>query len=481
MKFFKPDFYNKNFSMRLLKYYLRYSIVVFSAMYLKKKDVTDYKKNIYSPETFYGDKPCVDRASLVEEPLASLGTRIHILNGAEKTIDIAYFAMHMGETTDYFLGAVLRAADRGVHIRMLVDGMSGGLTSSNKDYAVALGAHPNIELKIYNSPRVLRPWTYNGRMHDKYIIIDNKLLLLGGRNIGDKYFNPSGYGKNISIDRDVLVFNTEYDKPHSDSVLFQVLKYMDSLWYSRYVTMPFTEDTFEGRLKRRELLARFCNVESAYPSLFDHSNDDYAKKTFPVNRITFLHNSITPLQKEPVVAYALYSLMLNAKKSVTLQSPYVVLDNSLKKFFREIGSKDIDCHLLTNSIASSPNMPAYSMYCNDKKEILQSGIRIWEYQSQNAIHAKTYLIDGRIAAVGSFNLDPRSEYIDTELMLVIDSEEFTGYLQDVQAQYIAKSLEVGKDGKYIKDHHVKQAKINPVKKAAITALRLPMRLFKYLT
>ncbi|MCD7827918.1 MAG: phosphatidylserine/phosphatidylglycerophosphate/cardiolipin synthase family protein [Clostridiales bacterium] len=470
----------RKLSKRMFRNYLNYAVFIFSIMYLRKKDVPENVKMMYSSEKFKGNGPCVDRVSLVEEPLTSLSTRIHILSSAEKTIDISYFAIQMGKTTDYFLGAILDAADRGVHVRILVDGASGGLTRSNKEYAVALGAHPNIDLKVYNPPDFLKPWTYNGRLHDKYIIIDNKLLLLGGRNIGDKYFNPIGYDKNISIDRDVLIYNTEYDKGSSASVLFQVRSYMSEIWHSAYVSMPFSQESNTGRQKRKELSENFSMIKKAYPTLFDHSHDDYEKTTFEANRITFLHNPIKTTQKNPTVAYALQNLMLTAKKSVTLQSPYVVLDDGLKKFFRDLGKKGIDCRLLTNSVASTLNMPAYSMYYIDKKELLQTGLRVWEYQSQNAIHAKTYLIDGRISAVGSFNLDPRSAYIDTELMLVIDSKDFTEYLSGIQSQYFNHSLEVGCDGKYIQRSDIEEAKVNPAKKTAIKILSVPMRFFKYL-
>ena len=131
-----------------------------------------------------------------------------------------------------------------------------------------------------------------------------------------------------------------------------------------------------------------------------------------------------------------------------MQSPYIILDDMLEDMLDQLGKKRIDARILTNSIASSPNPAACTAYFGDRKAILQTGVRLWEYQGTNSIHAKTYLIDDRMAVVGSYNLDPRSAYIDTELMLAIDSVEFTQHLKHVQNKYLQQSLEVSSDGTY---------------------------------
>ena len=113
------------------------------------RSVTEAFADTVSVSQFYGDGPCVDRVALVETPQEGFDTRIHILDEAQERIDLSYYAMHMGQTTDLFLGALLDAADRGVQVRILVDGQFGGLTYSHRDYAAALGSHPNISLRLH--------------------------------------------------------------------------------------------------------------------------------------------------------------------------------------------------------------------------------------------------------------------------------------------------------------------------------------------
>ena len=472
---------------RILKYgfaavflYLIYVVCTGVLPYLHQKTVSGSFADSAASTDYYGSTPCADRVALVEEPLESLGARIHLLDEARETIDLSYYAMHMGPSTDLFLGAILRAADRGVQVRILVDGMSGGLTWANRDYAAALGAHPNIQLKLYNPPNPLKPWTYNGRLHDKYLIIDNRLLLLGGRNIGDKYFNPEGFEKNLSIDRDVLVYNTQWQTGSRESVLFDVRAYLDTLWNSRDVRAPFQRDTPRGAVKRAALRNLLDTARAEYPALFDHSGDDYTAQTFPANRITFLHNGTQIGPKEPRVGYVLGQLLRGARQSVFLQSPYVVLDSALETLLTELGQMGIEYQILTKSLASSPNLPAFAAYLGDREKILSTGAQVWEYQSRHAIHAKTYVIDGRMTVIGSYNLDPRSAYIDTELMLAIDSRDFAAHLRQVQAGYQAQSLELGADGAYLPGQGPAEVPVSLLKRGAVRALSLPIRLFKYL-
>ena len=374
--------------------------------------------------------------------------------------------------------ALLDAADRGVQVRILVDAQFGGLTQSNRHYAAALGSHPNIQLKVYNPINPLKPWTWNGRLHDKYILIDNRLLLLGGRNIGDKYFDPAGYNQQLSLDRDVLVYNTAWDTPAQDSVLFQVREYMDQVWNQKESHLVFQEDTQKGLEKRQELLLGYQAFQEEQPDLFDHSQDQYQAWTYPANRVSFIHNDTNIGIKEPKAGYILGQLMVQAEQSVTMQSPYVILDPMLKEQFGQLRDRGIEARILTNSAGSSPNPIACAAYYGDRGTILRSGLSLWEYQGNHSIHAKSYVVDDRMTVIGSYNLDPRSAYLDTELLLAIDSPEFTEHFQQVQDFYFQQSLEVMENGKYEADAAPRAVSI--FKWIMIYGLYLPVKLLKYL-
>lgn len=432
-----------------------------------------------SPAAFYGDAPGSDRVALVETPAEGFATRLHILDEATERIDVSYYAMQMGETTELFWGALLDAADRGVQVRILVDGMFGGLTSFHKAYATALGAHPNIEVRVYNPPHVLMPWTWNGRLHDKYILIDDRLLLMGGRNVGDTYFGPDSYQKALTLDRDVLVYNTAGSDAEASAV-FAVRQYMDAVWEGGDVRAPFTRDTRRGADKRAALLENYRRFAADESALFDHTADDYMAWTYAANRVTFFHNDTQIGAKEPKTGYVLGKLLASAQESVVMQTPYVIPDAMLEATLQTIGERGIDATLLTNSIATSPNPVACSTYYGYRCTIQQTGVRLMEYQGENSIHAKTYLIDDRLAVVGSYNLDPRSAYIDTELMLAIDSPEFTQCLKQAQASCRQQALEVDADGGYVADAEVVPRPVSFLKWAMVYVIFLPARAFRFL-
>lgn len=459
-------------------------IILVYAVYVVITAVLPYYggKGVKTPanaSSYYGNgSASVDRVALVEQPLESLGARIYLLGEADKTIDISYYSIQMGQTTDLFLGAILDAADRGVKVRLLVDGMSGGLTPTHSAYAAALGAHENIDLRIYNRPNPLKPWTFNGRLHDKYIIVDDRIMLLGGRNIGDKYFNPNGFSGNLSIDRDVLVYNTDWENGADASVLSAVRAYMDSVFYGDNVKQIYQKDTKRGSAKREMLRETIADAKANYAGLFVHDTD-YIAATYPVNKISFIHNGTEIGPKEPIVADAIGALLLGADESVLLQSPYFVLDRMLGDLLNELGQKDISYEILTNSMGSSPNLPAFSAYCGDRDRILETGAMVMEYQSRHAIHAKSYLIDDRMSVVGSFNFDPRSAYVDTELMLAIDSEEFAAKLHETMDSYAEQALVITEDG-YIADDDVDKQPVFVLKRCLMAIISVVIRPFKML-
>ena len=470
----------KSCILAIVVFYLLYVVLtaVFPAMF--RKPVSDAFASSVSASNFYSDHECADRVALIESPTEGFESRLHLLDEATKRIDISYYAMHMGETTDLFLGAILNAADRGVQIRILVDDQFGGLTHSHADYATALGAHPNIELKTYNPLNPLKPWTWNGRLHDKYMIADNRLLMLGGRNIGDKYFDPEGYEKPLSLDRDVLIYNTEWNNQSKDSVLFDVRAYMDEIWNSSAAVQSFNNDSEKGIAKRESLKSNYAHFRQEHASLFDHSTDNYQAWTYPANRVSFIHNDTHIGVKEPKVGYIIGELLNSAKTSVTLQSPYVILDSMLKEQLTQIGNQPIDAKILTNSVGSSPNPIACTAYLGDRSGILNTGISLWKYQGDHSIHAKSYVIDDRITAVGSYNLDPRSAYLDTELLLVIDSTEFTDHFKQVQDSYFQQSLKVNDRGQYEPKSNIEARPISGFQGLLIAILYLPVKLLKFL-
>lgn len=159
-----------------------------------------------------------------------------------------------------------------------------------------------------------------------------------------------------------------------------------------------------------------------------------------------------------------------AEESVLLQSPYIIPSRNMRSKVSEYHIDFEKVTILTNSLASSPNLFAISGYSNRRKMIVDSGMEVLEYQGPESIHGKTYIIDDSISIIGSFNFDARSSYINSESMVVIRSKEFTNkFIEKVQI-YLDNSLKVDKDYSYLDNIDVKEAQVSIFKKGLIAFL-----------
>lgn len=465
-----------------LTVYLIYAFVFGVLIFGFQKPKDSRYLSSHPVDRFYGEGIGQDRVALIEERYYSGLVRVDLIERAKETLDISYYTIHDGVSTDIFLGSIIEAADRGVKVRFILDGVFHHLEGNLKDVIYAFADHPNIELKFYEPFTLLKPWTWNNRLHDKFIIADNKLAIIGGRNIGDKYFAQDDSNIAVVNDRDVLILNT--DEAHfQSSVISQLKDYFNQVWnheFSRYPTTELTEREQEkGYKKSQYLKQRLEDMKRINPEIFDNSFN-WADLSLPTKKITLIHNSIERLNKEPWCWYELINLAEDAEESILLQSPYIIPTRGMVKSLRDkdITAEDID--ILTNSLAVSPNPFAISGYMNHRKNIADTKANVYEFQGPGSIHAKSYIFDKRISAVGSFNFDSRSVHLSTETMVIIDSEQFAEHLEYEMEKYIEQSLLVGENYDYIGNHKIKPRKVPLVKKIIIKVFSIVVYFFEFM-
>lgn len=466
---------------RVLKYTLFAYLVYFAAAGVFSYLWPMPPSRVKSPDEYYGDTEGPDRVLLVETPQDAFARRLEVIGHAERTLDVTYYCIKDGQTTDAFFGKILEAADRGVQVRILLDGAMGGTGGGRGSLPEAMALHPNIQFSLYNPVNPLKPWQWNARLHDKFILADDKYLLLGGRNIGDEYFAPPYYDGAVTHDRDVLVLNTAGGTDTgTDSVVTQVQAYMETLWTSpdvATVQVPAQQQAAAEAVQQK-LRTAYADFLSAYPD-YVQTEFDCESGSFPTNKITLVHNPIQTFKKEPWVGADLAAL-LKTGKQVQVQSPYCTANKHTLAAFTQIAEHTETFRLITNSMASSPNYPAFSNYVTQRQKFLDTGVSIFEYQSTDSIHAKSALMDGRIAVVGSFNLDDRSLYIDTETVLVIDSPAFHEVLQQEFDGLYAQSAQVGADNAYIAGSGAAPLAVPAAKRLLMYGVSVLSRLFQFL-
>ena len=386
-----------------------------------------------------------ERAVIIEKNSQALLERVRLIQNAKDEIILSTFAFKSDESGKLILGALHDAADRGVHVRILVDGMESWIDMEGNPYFYGLSSHENVEIKLYNKANPLKPWKTMGRMHDKYLIADGKIYILGGRNTYNYFLGDFPGHKNF--DRDVLVV---CDEPQKDNSVNQLWNYFETIWEQEDCRYFHNSKKLADRQSVKKAV---LELQEGYQEKI--CDTDYADETFETEKIILLSNPIHTQAKEPVVWYQLGELMKNAKERVKIHTPYIICNDMMYNTWEEIAQKVPDFSIMTNSVANNGNPFGAADYAKNRNRILETGINIWEYEGGYSYHGKSILIDDDLSVIGSFNMDMRSTYLDTELMLVIRSKEINKQLEDGMMEYESVSRQVLDDGTYYNPYAVK--------------------------
>jgi putative cardiolipin synthase len=271
-----------------------FSGFLFSSFYHRPKEVE------FEPTSLYGQSNGPDGAVLVEDRLLSGISRINLIEHAQSSLQIAYHTVHDGLSADIFYGALLEAAERGVTVQLLFDGILHNLRANERETYLALAEHPNIRVRFYEPLNLLKPWALNNRLHDKFIVVDRTLVLLGGRNIGDKYFLHSTTGTTVE-DRDVLILNLDSER-RAESVLAQFDSYFEQLWnhsYTKERRENLTKRAINKAQKQQQiLLENLARVRREYPQHF-FEQIAWHEYALPTQKVTLITNSLERVNKTP--------------------------------------------------------------------------------------------------------------------------------------------------------------------------------------
>ncbi len=384
----------------------------------------------------------------------ALQMRVALARAATKTLDMQYYIADEDTTGKLLLGAALYAADRGVRVRMLFD----DLNFKDIDSLMAsLSTHPNIEVRVFNPygsadesvfERTTNVFTKLGRftrrMHNKAMIADNQLAIVGGRNLGDEYFSASPTLR--FSDLDVLA---------AGPIAAPISASFDEYWNSD-IAYPL------GALNHQHFEAN--ELDAARDALRKHWHEDadpYNAKPLNATPLAdqIAHDQLGLIWADAKLAAdspqkigaptdgqmghamaVLIDEMKSAQHSVLAFSPYFVPHDAGVKTLAALTARGVRVAILTNSLAATDAVAVQAGYSPYRVPLLASGVELYEFkpeqyaprlgffgsQSRASLHAKAYVIDERTLVIGSLNLDPRSAHLNTELALVIHSPQLAG-------------------------------------------------------
>jgi putative cardiolipin synthase len=365
---------------------------------------------------------------------------------ATRGIDIQYYIWE-GDTSGKLLAAaLLAAAERGVRIRVLID----DIHTKGRDFSIAaLDAHPNVEVRTFNpfarrDARNLNLLTdfsrLNHRMHNKVFIVDGAVAILGGRNIGDDYF-----GLNTVVNfRDLDVLG-------AGPVAAEASQSFDQYWNSESA-FPIT--ALAGEVPSAERAAEIRAELSAWAAAL--ADFPYPRATSATQAESALRTALGPLVWGPAtvlvdlpekisgsgeqgVARRLWPEIDALQSELLIEVAYFIATEPGVELLGGLVDRGVDVRILTNSLATNDLTPGHAGYSRYREDLLRRGVDLYEFRpaatasrgdwskgagsSRASLHSKAIVLDRRKVFIGSFNLNPRSVELNTEIGVMVESEE----------------------------------------------------------
>lgn len=405
------------------------------------------------------------RVRLIDDNDEALFWRLKLIESAQQRIILSTYDFENDESGQDIMAALQCAAQRGVKVQILLDGVNGFLRWYGGAPLRALASQPNVELRLYNPINLLTPWRLNYRLHDKYLIVDDNAFLLGGRNIGDLFLGDYIPEDKKNVDRDLLIWKPEDSGP---AVQQELTEYFENIWD---LPTNHTKSRSENAVREdsQKLDERYNTLKEKYPEVFETL--DLEAATLPANNIQLLSGSCEAKGKAPELWHTLRQRMLQGE-DVIIQTPYIICNREMYQDLSNLCQDGRRVRIITNAVENGANPFGCTDYLNNRKKILKTGVEVYEHSSVFSIHAKTILVDDRWSMVGSYNLDMRSTYLNSEMMLAVDSPELNAQLRKDFEQQAQESLHVYPDGTETAGANYAPAPMGIVKKLLYGLLRL---------
>lgn len=399
---------------------------------------------------------------VLEKGSNSLMSRAWLASHATQTIDIQYFIFSLDNVGLIACDQLVQAADKGVKVRILIDDI---LVDADPEDVLMLDSHENIDIRIYN-PGInfgknifgkLKTITTdffmaNQRMHNKAMIVDDKVVVTGGRNVADEYFDFD-HEYNFR-DRDVLFVGQAVEQV-SDSF---------SEYWDHELSVDVEEivkdlpENIDDPRRFDDLHAYATNEENFWPQVREEIKA--LPQTFKsvrnsdewqwVDSVEYIadppgkNDGTQGLRGGGLTTDKLADLIIGARSTVDIQTPYLITTQESRQMLKKAVDRGVRIRILTNSLGSTDGIEAFSGYQRDRKKLLATGVEVYEFKPNAQVrynimnsdlqdslsfaptfglHAKTMVVDGETTVIGTFNFDPRSTNLNTECITVFHSQK----------------------------------------------------------
>jgi putative cardiolipin synthase len=333
--------------------------------------------------------------------------RVDIIQQSQREVHALYFLARNDRITLGALALLCEARRRGVpSVKLIVDSNFSHIPKA----VLALLRDEGVEVRVYHPLTLRHPsWLWR-RMHEKVVVVDGERYIAGGRNLAEAYF---GMAKKNYVDRDVYV--------EGDSAA-DADRHFENVWASKHVADLDVHVSARRKEQAREALTHALEELQTAGMIALDTKRNWSEGQRDVGEVRFLHDPLVT-GSGPRVANHLAKLLDGAQQSIVIESPYLVPSPPLRELLERKVAEGVSVTVLTNSLRSCDGVLPQAGYLKYRRRLVRAGIDVREYKGPNMLHAKSAVIDGRIVLVGSYNLDQRSQNLDSEVVCITKDEE----------------------------------------------------------
>ncbi len=416
-------------------------LILSAALYIEEQRMI---REIIPGDPIYVETKDPQQLKLIPGGFESLRERIDLIRSATKTIELEFFIYNVDRASRLVTQELIKKSQEGVKVRLLID-FAAPVLQFKPVYADFLKSE-GIELKYYNTSSFFRLMSVQHRSHRKLLIIDGKKVLTGGRNIADEYFDMAN--EYNFLDTDILI---------EGSIAATIQESFDFYWKSKYSQSPEEIDyevTKEELNKVQGFFAESEDLERLKASLEEL---EVAGQTIECRDNLFVtdYPGVGPSHRK--VYDTIIKLASEAQSEIIAESPYFVLQGDGKNFVDSLPKKGIRFKALTNSLKSTDAFYTVSHMYPRLGNLEASRMDLYLYNGSPldsetkgrwGIHSKRAIIDGKTSLIGTYNIDPRSANLNSELMYVCrDNEELARLMKEDIDRRLENSWLLLKEGK----------------------------------
>ncbi len=399
-----------------------------------------------------------DTMTFLPDDAEAAEARFQLVWHAQQELDIAYFTIRGDAISCSFLNLLVDAARRGVRIRLVVDGMCSKIPPNMQVALLSSGA----QIREYHRPQVPCIRSLTRRLHDKFLLRDRTEMIIGSRNIADADFGLEDVERENSLNLDVHL---------RGGVVAQACRYFDDLWESselkevdlklarkraRWERPNRSKQTIVGQLGLNrcpsggvacDAISEESLVVAEPAPLPDSCWYPPEKVSLEVDddALRFLYDPSGRKNRCCDTRENIYRILQSAQDSIVLESPYFLPSGELGRILKDALARNVRVLILTNSLRTTDLPLVYSGYRNVIAGYQKLGAEVWEYAGPRTLHAKSLVVDGRVACVTSFNFDPRSAYLDTQLGVVACDPWVAAHLLAILEGHFARAMPIDGD------------------------------------